>query len=320
MENNEEQKSSWTKPNVGTNAFILGFIVPCAFTMLVCLVLKSLFKNSVSNEFDYIPTTFFFALPFLIGLIAAFFWREFKISIGKTFLYAFFLLIAAIFFCMFILMEGTICLLILSPVLYSMIVIGLFTGRGIFKRKNNVLRLSLGGLFLFSIAMDVFSPHVYENMVTDEITIHASPEKVWQYVAAYDEITEAPDYWLFKLGMPAPIQSTASGFYKGADRKCIFKNGLVFEEKITVFNPGKDLTFEITKMPKDPEILGHIEILRGQFLLKKNADGSTTLTGNSWYRMHVFPAWYYNLWAESITSNVHKRVMKHIKMLAEKNS
>ena len=61
----------------------------------------------------------------------------------------------------------------------------------------------------------------------------------------------------------------------------------------------------------------HINILRGQFILKDNGDGTTTLTGNSWYRLYVFPVWYYDVWAQSITRNVHLRVMEHIKELSE---
>lgn len=64
--------------------------------------------------------------------------------------------------------------------------------------------------------------------------------------------------------------------------------------------------------------MGHIDILKGQFLLKDNGDGTTTLTGNSWYRLYVFPVWYFDIWAESITRNVHLRVMDHIKQLSEK--
>lgn len=63
--------------------------------------------------------------------------------------------------------------------------------------------------------------------------------------------------------------------------------------------------------------MGHIDILRGQFILKDNGDGTTTLIGNSWYKLYVFPVWYYDIWEKSITRNVHWRVMEHIKQLSE---
>ena len=119
--------------------------------------------------------------------------------------------------------------------------------------------------------------------------------------------------------MPSPYQSTVDCYCEGGNRKCIFSNGYVFDEKMTVFKKNQDLTFVITKQPRDPEIMGHIDIEKGQFLLKDNGDGTTTLVGNSWYRLYVFPTWYYDIWAESITRNVHMRVMQHIKLLSEKH-
>ena len=118
--------------------------------------------------------------------------------------------------------------------------------------------------------------------------------------------------------MPSPRATTVTGYYQGAGRKCIFSNGYIFDEKIVTYQENKDLTFDITGQPRDPEIMGHIDILRGQFLLKDNGNGTTTLTGNSWYRLYVFPTWYYDIWARSITRNVHLRVMEHIKQLSEK--
>lgn len=119
------------------------------------------------------------------------------------------------------------------------------------------------------------------------------------------------------MGMPSPVQSTADGLHVGANRKCIFSNGYVFDEKIVTYQPNVNLTFDITSQPRDPEIMGHIDILRGQFILKDNGNQTTTLIGNSWYELHVFPVWYYDIWAKSVTRNVHLRVMDYIKELSE---
>ena len=88
---------------------------------------------------------------------------------------------------------------------------------------------------------------------------------------------------------------------------------------VTEYEKDSIFTFDIIEQPADPEIIGHIEIKKGKFILEENADGSTTLTGISWYGLKVYPAWYYDLWAEDITRNVHLRVMEYIKILAEKD-
>jgi hypothetical protein len=56
---------------------------------------------------------------------------------------------------------------------------------------------------------------------------------------------------------------------------------------------------------------------RGQFELQDNGDGTTTLTGRTWYSLHVRPAWYFDWWTHDIFRAVHLRVMRHIKHLAE---
>ena len=177
--------------------------------------------------------------------------------------------------------------------------------------------MSVVALLLSIFISDSVSEHEYHNMVSDTIAINAPATKVWNNVVAFKRIKQKNTFWLFKIGMPSPIESTVTGNYVGAGRKCIFSNGYVFGEKIATYEPGKDLVFDIVDQPRDPEIMGHIDILRGQFLLKDNGNGTTTLTGNSWYKLYVFPVWYYDIWAQSITRNVHLRVMKHIKELSE---
>lgn len=289
-----------------------GYLISNVFAVCVMWLTKLLVI-----EVNTLVFSEFVTLPILMGLICAWFWRDQHITtkqlIGRAFINAAIgIVLSAIF-----LGEGVICLVIVSPLIVVFIMLGLFWGRSMFKRRNDTLHVSLFFLLLLSFFTDVRMHHHYENMVADTMIIKAPPSEVWKYVVAYKRI-EAPDkYWLFRIGMPSPVQATASGNYVGAERKCIFSNGYIFDEKIITYEKDSNLTFAITQQPRDPEIMGHIDILKGQFILKDNGDGTTTLTGNSWYQLHVFPVWYYNIWAESITRNVHLRVMEHIKLLSE---
>ncbi|HEY9197095.1 MAG TPA: hypothetical protein VIM77_12550 [Mucilaginibacter sp.] len=267
-----------------------------------------------ANVFIYAE---FVIIPMLMGVIYTWCVRNFTLSTRQLVWGSMLNGILGIGLSVVFLKEGSICLIIVSPLLFSFILIGGLIGRAIFKRNNNTLNVSLVAVLLLLFISDSLSAHHYENEVTDQITINAPVDKVWQYVVAYKRITAPDKYWLFRLGMPSPVQSTAEGYYLGAGRKCIFSNGYVFDEKIVTYDENKNLTFDITNQPRDPEIMDHIDILRGQFLLKDNGNGTTTLTGNSWYRLYVFPVWYYDIWAKSITRNVHLRVMDHIKMLSE---
>jgi hypothetical protein len=262
-----------------------------------------------SNDWGAFTFSEFIIVPILMGIICAWFWRKLELSSGEKIVYNIYCSLIAILLSAIILREGVICLVIVSPLIWAFTYTGIAIGGKMFQKDDQRINVSIIGLLLAVFIADSLATHHYENKVSDTIVIEAPVDKVWKNVVAYDRIKEPAKFWLFKIGMPSPVQSTVDGYKLGAGRKCIFSNGYVFDEKMVVYKPNKELTFDITNQPKDPEIMGHIDILRGQFILKQNGDGSTTLTGNSWYRLHVFPVWY-----------VHLRVMAQIKQLSERNS
>lgn len=298
--------------------FLKGIIYSNIFAV-VSFTLAHLISK-LNSEVGYVLSWSEFVLvPISMGIISIKYWiKESKklssfvtISILNTLIA---ILLSAIF-----MGEGVICLIIVSPLILGFMWWGILIGKHLFEKQNTTLQVSTIILFISLFLYDTFSEHNYTNMVSDEIIINAPKKDVWKYVAAYPLNTSEPEYWLFKIGLPNPVQSTVSGHFVGASRKCIFSNSATFDEKITEYKTNESLTFNIKKQPDDPEIIGHIEILQGQFILRENANGTTTLIGNSWYKLNVYPVWYYDWWAEDITRNVHIRVMKHIKQLAEKN-
>lgn len=300
---------------------ILGIIIPVITSIVfiggskyLSLVLEA--GESFNGVFVF---SSFFIIPLLMGIISAYFWRNLSMKNSRYTLFSILTMLISVLFTSLFLGEGVICLLIVSPVLFGLIIAGAFIGKVMFSRKSDTLNVSVFGVLVLIMIVDIFSKHEYINKVTDTIVVNAPVEKVWPLVVEYEPITNKENYWLFQLGMPSPIQSTVDRHEVGANRKCIFSNGYIFDEKITVFKPNEELTFDILSQPRDPEIMGHIDIIRGQFILKDNGNGTTTIIGNSWYKLYIFPAWYFDFWAESITRNVHLRVMEHIKTLSEKN-
>ena len=207
--------------------------------------------------------------------------------------------------------------MIVSPILWGCIYFGIILGRYIFGRRDSVLRLTV----LPVVALMLLAESVYhleqQDVVTDQVVINAPPAKVWPNVLAFPEIPDPPDYWIFRLGLPCPTQTTNGGNFVGADRQCIFSNGIVIKERVAEFAPNEKLTFDVVEQPTDPEAYGHITLHRGQFVLQDNKDGTTTLIGSSWYTLHVRPRWYFDLWTRDMTRAVHLRVMNHIKRLSE---
>lgn len=254
----------------------------------------------------------FVLLPMAMGGICAYFWQEAKLSKAAYLLYGLMNTGLALLLSYVFLREGTICLLMASPLILIFVLLGSFIGRQIFAAKHAPLNASLAPLLLTLFVADSLSPHHFANQESDTIVIHAPPAQVWKYIIAYPANTAPPDYWLFRCGLPAPIQSTADGQRVGATRRCIFTGNVAFEEKLTVVEPGKRLEFDVTSQPNHPEIVGHFTLQKGRFRLKDNGDGTTTLTGTTWYQLRVYPICYYDRWTQDILRHVHLRVMRHI--------
>jgi hypothetical protein len=259
----------------------------------------------------------FILIPFIVGLVAAWFWRRLNRSVAISFLDALWTLLVSLAAAAIILREGVVCLVIVSPLVYVFLFTGILIGRVWFRPNYSKLQLTIFPLLVLLTLGETVYHSEQRDAVTDRILIHASPAKVWPHVLAFPEIPGAPGYWLFRLGLPYPTQTTNGGNFIGADRQCIFSNGVVIKERVAEFVPNEKLTFDVAEQPTDPEAYGHITLHRGQFVLQDNHDGTTTLIGSSWYTLHVRPRWYFDLWTRDMTGAVHLRVMNHIKRLAE---
>jgi hypothetical protein len=217
--------------------------------------------------------------------------------------------------------EGVICLIIMSPLIYGLMFVGALLGRLLARRKpSTAVQASLIPLIVLAVFGEATGPKPdFSNAVTDSVTVNAPADYVWRYVLSYPENDAPPEYWLWRIGLPEPVQSVAAAPQVGAKRDCIFSGGLKFEERIIELEPNRLMTFDVTKQPDHPEVTGHFRFNRGQIRLTQNADGSTTVTATSWYQLYVRPAAYFDWWTADITRQVHFRVLNHMKALAERD-
>lgn len=259
-------------------------------------------------------------IPFAIGLTAAWFWKPLNLGIGQCALHSLSCAVVGMAGAWLIFREGAICLIIISPVLYCLILAGALTGRIWFRADRTKLNVSLLPVLAFMIAAEPLARTENQEVVTDEILIHASPAKVWPHITSFPNIATDPQFWLFRLGLPRPMATTCAGDYVGADRRCIFSGGAVFRERVAEIVPTEKLTFDIVESPPDPELIGHLTPRRGQFELQDNHDGTTTLIGRTWYSLHVRPSWYFDWWTRAIFRAVHLRVMENVREQTERGS
>ena len=217
--------------------------------------------------------------------------------------------------------EGIICVLMAAPLLWALHGIGYMFGRLATKLKRaRTLSMSFAPLILLATVGETVGPLPnHASVITDSVTVNAPASYVWTYVVDYPDNPNPPDYWMWRIGLPAPTHSVAPVQKVGARRDCKFTGDQAFEERITELEPNKKLTFAITKQPQHPEIIDHIDVDQGQIVLHDNGDGTTTVTATSWYRLHVRPAGYFDWWAADVTRHIHFRVLGYMKTLAERD-
>ncbi|MCP4817396.1 MAG: hypothetical protein GY888_33175 [Planctomycetaceae bacterium] len=114
-------------------------------------------------------------------------------------------------------------------------------------------------------------------------------------------------------------------------RRCEFSTG-AFVEPITAWEPGRRLAFDVESQPAPmhelspyrhvhpPHLDGYLRSKRGEFRLVALPGGRTRLEGSTWYELELYPQDYWTLWSDGCIHLIHRRVLDHVKDLAEKDA
>ena len=270
----------------------------------------------------------FFLVPFGMGIVASYFWinpekndtagfltqgkrlNAYRPIHGSSFLNTLLSCVGA----GFVLKEGVICLLMASPNLWAFMDLGVQTGAH-FWRKNPFLGVSLVPLLLLVVFAEAGRSQPKTFVVSTDFHARASPAALWQYTANYPRNPHPPGWWLYRLGLPAPLQSTGAAEV-GGRRDCVLDGGVKIGEKVVVAERNRKLEFVIDRQPQHPEIAHHFILERGRIELFPDGQGGTLLRGTSWYRLNVAPVAYFDLWGAQIVHQTHLRVFRWMEELA----
>lgn len=244
-----------------------------------------------------------------------------------------------------LLLEGIICLLMAAPFYLFFTVIGSSLAYAMLRALNP--RHS-GRPVLWCLAMVLVLPgsgQILENRwvrqaepasVTTAIVIEAPPETVFRYVGGFPPIpADQPprhpaDGW-FLLGLPAPQVSTLACEGPSCRRTCQFSQNIVLEERVTAYQPGRVLAFDVLSVvgPQnrvtgvDTHVMPggvYFDNRTGRFELIALPGGRTLLRGTTGYTVHSSINGYARLWADHLLHVIHRRVLEHIKALAESSA
>lgn len=145
--------------------------------------------------------------------------------------------------------EGAVCLLMATPLTFSISSIGSLVGHQIVKARasdpkyRRLMGVVVALLPLLLGAEAVQTPDVHVVTVRDEVALDASPEAVWNQIHTIDHI-EASRPFLVWLGLPEPIRCELERPELGARRVCYFRQGTI-EERVAEWDPPRRVRLEI---------------------------------------------------------------------------
>lgn len=274
----------------------------------------------------------FFATPFGVGALTSFSLNR-RYIVSKRQTQQVVLLTLALLSAVLFLFgrEGAICIAMAIPLAVVVGVMGGATGRQIALEAGGDLRPAALGMLAFPLAAFVeprAATGVAVHEVRSAIEIAASPMTVWTQVIAFPPMAE-PTTWFFRLGIAYPKYARIEGSGVGAVRYCVFSTG-PFVEPITVWEPGRRLSFDVRSSPvplreltpydsvMPPHLKGFLQSGRGEFRLIALPNGHTRLEGSTWYSVAMGPEGYWQVFGDYLIHRIHLRVLEHIREQAER--
>ena len=300
---------------------VICFIVPLLATALVAWGVRGL------ERYGY---GLFVGLPIVTGLLTALLYirgREWRWlpAMGLT---AVNLLLCAGWLLMFRI-EGGMCIFLAALLVAVMALLGLLICWFIDRlgEPNDFHALALLILPLFMKWEAGTTPELPLMEETSVIEVNASPETVWRFIPSFPEIPGDPPGWM-ATGLACPLRAEMDGSGPGAARRCVLTTGIM-PEVVTVWEPGRRLEFDVLSTPPSmvetnpfgevhaPHTDGYFQSKRGRFILTALPDGRTRIEGTSWFTQNLQPAWYWGPITRYTVRQVHRRVLEHVRTLAE---
>lgn len=226
-------------------------------------------------------------------------------------------------------LEGVMCLVIASPLIAFMGLIGAFIGRALARRGRRTqtsTAMSVAFTPLFIIAEAMFPPKAGFTSV-ESIDVAAPSAAVWDSIVHMGPIPGAPSI-PFRWGLAYPVRGRIFGSGVGAIRQGVFSTGIAYE-RVTRWEPDRRLDFIVLSDPPSmrelspyahvnaPHVSGYFRTLDASFTITPLASGKTRLSLATRHELDLEPALYWLPIAQWATHANKVRVLDHFRDQAE---
>lgn len=300
-----------------------------AFCLGVYMLLESTRPQS-----GLIGFAFLIILPATVCAFVAYVadpWRERRLR--AYLLMPLWMLCVAMPFSIIFLREGTICVVILSPLWMLSGMAGTAATYSIRHRIRDGRKycMTLLALPLIALQIEPMIPlPVQEYTVEREIIINAAPAIIWPLLEGIPDVQADEGQWNISqdvIGVPRPLGARLIGAGVGGGRHAKWTLGINFRETITEWNLGRRIgwkfvfdttdNWQFTDRHLMPDS-SYYRVTRGGYTLRPMADGRTRLMIDTSYWVRTPINGYSALWGELFLGDLEGNLLALVKQRAEK--
>lgn len=270
----------------------------------------------------------FIATPCVIGAVTAYLGRrDGDLDFGASVRLAMFSLLLGGVALLGLAIEGVICLIMASPLIAAMGLLGALLGyaiAGMSERRSSAASLVL--LPLLMVGEFAARPRASFESI-ESVDVAASPEAVWDAIVHMGPIPEPPPP-PFRWGLAFPMSGEIDGEGVGAVRRGVFSTGVAYE-RVTEWTPGSKLSFIVLSDPPTmrevspyqdvlaPHVAGYFRTADAIFTITPISADVTRLTLTTHHDLDLEPAFYWMPFAQWAVHTNKVRVLNHFRQQAE---
>lgn len=288
------------------------------------ILLRLLFEVS-----QYFPgamsMSFVMGTPVVIGAISVYYAGEGeRISWLRQIFIPWLAVLAFMLTCLATLLEGAICVVLLSPVFALLASIGGLIGGYIYNASLARRDDSIKAIALLPILLALGETYVPGRELAQTVertqVIDAPAAEVWRHIKNIPDIKpeEFATSFIYMIGVPYPQLGQVDE--RGQVRLSKWDKGISFEEKIVEQVDNQRMRWVYDFKPGDipPAALDqHVEIggkyfdvLDTLYETKTLASGKTELRLSIRYRISTNINWYANLWARFLVDDFERQILR----------
>lgn len=222
------------EPSEGSDSTWLWFPIGALFGVLM----RALFGAIPSEAFEVMSLAFLVGVPFTVGALTVFGRRRSIATVAAMIVQPWLAVIFMLIGCALVLLEGSICLAILTPLFLVCGSLGGVCMGGLLRVvKTKQTRMGAVAVLPFMmVAGESQIPQVQRNIViTHSVPIDAAPERVWEEIVTAKGIErdELPFSIVHSIGVPRPVEGVNEITEDGEIRYSVWERGVHFRAVVT---------------------------------------------------------------------------------------